>query len=593
MKLLKRLYFFIFQHPTTFVVGSLFFVLSIILANISPFFVKWITEAVQLEQLDWVFTLILLLGAILITSNLLENLGYFISDKNMVATSTLIAHAVLTHIHNLDFAYHTNKSSGKLISLMKRGDDAYFTYYDILNRSFVSIFISLIIMLGAFSRLPGPYIFFVLGLVLVSIVVSAFLVRINVRKRNLFNRADDEVASARVDNLVNFDTVKYFANETYEQERFASLLGTWYTTLQHYFFTFRYFDLILGNIINVALVGIMLMALFDLRAGLIGLADFLLVTTFAMTLFPKMMSFLFHLRELAKKNSDLRAYFDLLDEPIAVRDPDRPTLAKRNSAIVKFDQVSFAYGSADEPVLQDFSLEIKGGESVAFVGYSGAGKTTIAKLLMRMYDPQQGTILVDDVDIRQLTKKTLRSKVGIVPQDPLLFNNTIYYNIAYAKHAATEAEVYAAAEAARVSDFVQKMPDGYQTIVGERGIKLSGGQRQRLAIARVLLKQPEILVFDEATSALDSESERTIQSAFWEMVRDQAHPRTAIIIAHRLSTIMKADRIVVLDKGKIVESGTHEELLKNATGIYHKLWSLQKDGFIGDGEVGMIQNASN
>ncbi len=584
MWLIRRLYYFVFQDPNPFVFGSLLMIVALVLSNTAPFFVKWLTESVQAEQLDSAFYLILVFGVILLVSNILENVAYYISDKNMVSTSTLITHSVLTHIHNLDFAYHTNKSSGKLISLMKRGDDAYFSYYDILNRSFLALIISFLVMFGAFSQLPGPYIAYVVGLIMLSVFVSYFLVKINVAKRTIFNHADDEVASARVDNLVNFDTVKYFANERFEQQRFSGLLQTWYSTLQSYFFTFRYFDVVLGNIINVALIGIMLMALRDLQMSLITFAEFLLVTTFAMTLFPKMMNFLFNLRELAKKNTDLNVYFKLLDEKISVLEPVNPQTIEHPKGQLKFSHVTFSYGKEDVPVLQDFSLNIQAGEAIALVGYSGAGKTTIAKLLMRMYDPQAGKIELDGVDLRNLSKETLRRMIGLVPQDPLLFNNTIYYNIAYAKDKATKREVEAAAEAARVSDFVKKMPQGYQTVVGERGIKLSGGQRQRLAIARVLLEQPEILIFDEATSALDSVSEQIIQTAFWGIVRDPAHPRTAIIIAHRLSTIMKADRIIVMDKGKIVEVGSHEKLLSNTKGIYHQLWSLQRNGFIGDGE---------
>lgn len=560
---------------------------SFVLSNLSPFFVKWLTEEVQANQLDNAFNLVVLFGALLLASNLLENLGYFISDKNMVRTSITITQSVLTHIHNLDFAYHTNKSSGKLIGLMKRGDDAFFSYYDIFNRSLLSILISFVVMFSAFSQLRWPYILFVLLLIALSFFISTFLVKINIAKRNLFNKADDNVSSARADNLVNFDTVKYFANEKFEQDRFGGLLQIWYKTLQDYFFTFRYFDVILGNLINLALVGIMLLALADLRAGAMRLPDFLLVTTFSMTLFPKMMNFLFSLRELAKKHSDLAAYLGLLDEPISVHDPLHPRLIVDSRGEIDFDHVTFSYGTAEEPVLKDFDLHIKAGEAVALVGYSGAGKTTIAKLLMRMYDPQFGQVRMDGVDLRELSKHTIRSKVGIVPQDPLLFNNTIYYNIAYAKQNATESDVFAAAEASRVSDFIQKLSEGYQTIVGERGIKLSGGQRQRLAIARVLLEQPQILIFDEATSALDSASEQTIQAAFWNMVRDPSHQRTAIVIAHRLSTIMKADRIIVMDKGTIVEMGTHQQLLERESGIYKQLWSLQRDGIIGDGEMAL------
>lgn len=585
MWVIRRLYQFILAKPLPFIVGMLIMTVGMALGNLAPFFVKWLTQAVQAGDLDHAYQLVLWFGGILLFGNLIENAAYILTDDNMATTSTNITQAVLTHIHNLDFSYHTNKSSGKLISLMKRGDEGFFSYYDILNRQFVQIALSFIVMFGAFSQLRAHYIFFVLILIALSVLVSYFLVRINIKKRNAFNTADDDVSSARVDNLVNFDTVKYFANERFEQKRFRGLLDTWNQTLQDYFFTFRYFDVILGNIINIALVGIMVIGIQDLRAGVITLPEFLLVTTFSMTLFPKMMNFLFNLRELAKKYSDFRNYFMLLEEKETVKDPDHPVKIETHTGEIVFDHIDFAYEDKNEPVLSDFSLTIHGGESVAFVGYSGAGKTTIAKLLMRMYDPLTGSVLVDGVDIREITKATLRSLVGIVPQDPLLFNNTVYYNIAYANSRATRAQVEQAAKDAKVHEFVMKMSKGYDTVVGERGIKLSGGQRQRLAIARVLLEQPDILLFDEATSALDSASEQTIQTAFWNMVKDPSHPRTAIIIAHRLSTIMKADRIVVMDAGKIVDIGTHAELVSKGSGIYHALWSLQRDGFIGDGET--------
>ncbi len=586
MWVIKRLYQFIFQQPLSFLVGSVFMATGMVLANFAPFFVKWLTESVQANQLDQTFQLILWFGGVLVISNLINSLAHYITDKNLVSTSTLLSHTVLTHIHNLDFAYHTNKSSGQLISLMKRGDEGFFTFYDILNRQFLNIFLSFLVMLGAFTQLQPHYLWFVIGLLGLSTALSFLLVKENIKRRNVFNAADDDISSVRVDNLVNFDTVKYFANEAFEQRRYADLLKAWGQALEKYFFTFRYFDLILGNLINAGLIGIMLLALWDMQRGSITLAEFLLVTTFSMTLLPKMMSLLMNLRDLAKKYSDLERYFGLLEEKISVVDPLQPETLPSGPGEIIFEGVTFTYGNSATPVLQDFDLKIKGGEAIALVGYSGAGKTTIAKLLMRMYDAQIGTITVNGVNIKQLTKQTLRSRIGIVPQDPLLFNNTIYYNIAYARNHATKAEVLAAAEAAKVSDFVKKLEQGYDTMVGERGIKLSGGQRQRLAIARVLLEQPEILILDEATSALDSASEQTIQTAFWNLVRDLNQPRTAIIIAHRLSTIMKADRIIVMDKGRIVEMGTHAELIEKGEGIYHELWSLQKNGFIGDGETG-------
>lgn len=583
MSIFLRLYRFIWRRKWLFIIGTIPMILALVLSNLSPFFVKWLTQAVQDGQLDHAFNLVLIFGLVLVASNLLENIGFFITDKNMVGTSTDISHAVLTHIHNLDFAYHTNKSSGRLISLMKRGDDAFFTYYDIVNRQFLGIIISFAVMFTAFARLRYDYLLFASCLLIITILVAFFLIKINIRKRILFNNADDDVSSARVDNLVNFDTVKYFANEKFEQKRFSNLLNIWNKRLQDYFFTFRYFDGIVGNLINISLVGIMFLAVRDLRSGQIVLADFLLVTTFSMTLFPKMMHLLFSLRELAKKHTDISTYLNLLDEEVSVKDPVDPQKIAEVKGEITFDQVGFAYENK-QLVLEDFSLNIKSGEAIALVGFSGAGKTTIAKLLMRMYDPTKGKILIDGVEINNLRKDDLRKMVGVVPQDPLLFNNTVYFNISYANHQASKEEVLAASKAAQVDVFIKDLPNGYETIVGERGIKLSGGQRQRLAIARVLLEKPKIIVMDEATSSLDSASEKIIQEAFWDLVKDKENPRTSIIIAHRLSTIMQADRIVVMDEGKIAEVGSHQELINKDKGIYQRLWSLQKNGFIGDGE---------
>lgn len=585
MKVLGSLYKYILRYKTSFYFGIVLFIASQILSSLQPFFVKWITQAVQSNNISFAFTLVTVFAVSLFINTLLYAASYYLGDKGAVKASTDLMEEVLKKIHNLDFSYHTNKSSGKLIGVMKRGTDAYYTFYEILNHDILGIAINFTVMFIAFAQLDVKYIILAISMCVLTVLFSMILIRTNIVKRNIFNESDDKVSAARIDNLINFDTVKYFAREKYEQKRFNKLTQNWRETLLEYFFTFRYFDLVVGNISNVAQAGMIFLALYDLQNNAITLPEFLLVMTFALTFFPRMSQLLFSMRELAKRYTDLKEYLLMLEEKIDVEDPIRPVTIKNPVGSISFRDIDFSYLGRNEYVLKDFSLDISPGESVALVGYSGTGKTTVTKLLMRMYDPKAGSVTIDDVSIQSMNKSYLRSLIGIVPQDPLMFNNTIYYNIAYAKPKASKAEVIAAAKAALVDDFVKELPEGYETVVGERGIKLSGGQRQRLAIARIMLEQPTVVIMDEATSALDSASEHAVHQAFWKMIKDAQHPRTSIIIAHRLSTIMKADRIIVMNNGTIAESGTHAELLNNHDSIYYKLWSMQKNGFIADGET--------
>lgn len=567
------------------------FTFGIVLSSTQPFFVKWVTAAVQSGSYDQAFWVLVWFGVVLVVGNCIVALSFFVGDQGMTRISIDLQGAILKHLHDLDFAYHTNKSSGKLIGIMRRGDEAFFGFYHLLNREIYATAIVFAMMLGTFATLRSTYMLFGMLVTVVSIFISFFLVKINITYRKKFSTTDDEVSGVRVDNLVNFDTVKYFAQEVYEQRRFGALLTRWYDDLLGYFQTFRYFDIIVGNLSLLALVVVMILSVFDVRAGVLSLPDFLLVSSFSLFLFPRLVNLLFILRELAKRYDDLEKYLGLLDEPIKVLDPSNPEEVKQLQGHVQFNHVSFSYHENSD-VLSDFSLDIKPGESVALVGYSGAGKTTITKLLMRFFDPTAGSVHIDGVDITHMKKSYLRKLVGIVPQDPIMFNNTIAFNVRYARPDASDSEVDAVLRLAKLDEFIKKLPEKDKTMVGERGIKLSGGQRQRLAIARLLLEQPKIILFDEATSSLDSESERSIQQAFWSIAKDPKNPRTSIIIAHRLSTIMRADRIVVLDKGKIAEVGTHESLVKKEGGIYHKLWKLQQDGFIGEEkEVGDVQDS--
>jgi ATP-binding cassette subfamily B protein len=306
----------------------------------------------------------------------------------------------------------------------------------------------------------------------------------------------------------------------------------------------------------------------------ITVGDFVMVASFINGYYYRFFEMLYRFRNMAKHSVDIQNYFSILDMEIGVKDPKTPVKIKKIKGDISFENVSFNYMDSNKKVLNNFNLNIKAGESVAFVGRSGAGKTTIIKSLLRFYDVTEGKILIDGIDIVNFTKSNLRSFMGIVPQEPVLFNNTIGFNVAYGNDNATQKEIEEAVKMANLSDFIESLSLKYETQVGERGVKLSGGQKQRLAIARMILSNPRIIIFDEATSNLDSESEKLIQDSLWKIAKG----RTVLIIAHRFSTVRKASRIVVLENGGIIESGSHKQLMEDQNGLYNYLWSLQTKG---------------
>lgn len=579
MKVFVRFYYFVFRYKRQFVTFGVLWLMSSIFNSVQPFFLKWITQAVQKHDFAGTGAFIAGLGAVLVGGNLTSIVAQYFGDRAVLSSAADVQHLVMKRIHDLDFAFHTNKSSGKMISIMRRGDDAFQSYFELLNLELANIGISFAVMLYAFSQVGLRYVLLAFLATVFLAIGGMPLLKMNLERRKKWNDADDNLSGIRTDNLVNFDTVKYFAKESYEQTRMRNMLNDWVQTGMHYSITFRYFDLLVGNLTNITMVGALFFLTSDLALHRITLGEFVLVISFTASFFPKLWEVLMVTRNITRRYPDIQAYFGLLDEPVVVVDPDRPKNLDTIAGEIRFDHVGFAYPDGRN-VFSDFDLKVKPGEAVALVGYSGSGKTTAVKLLMRMYDVDNGKITIDGVNVSEMKKSELRSQIGIVPQDPMLFNNSIYYNLVYSRPEASEDEVKKAIEAVKLDSFINSLLLGAETMVGERGIKLSGGQRQRLAIARVLLGQPPIVILDEATSSLDSESEAAIQDAFWKFVKNPDRPRTSIIIAHRLSTVMRCDRIIVLDNGAIAEEGTHRELLKKPQGIYKKLWELQENGFL-------------
>ncbi|MEK7074595.1 MAG: ATP-binding cassette domain-containing protein, partial [Patescibacteria group bacterium] len=349
----------------------------------------------------------------------------------------------------------------------------------------------------------------------------------------------------------------------------------WEHALWNYGVTFRHMGVVMGLISTITLIVMLGVTGYYVTHNTLSMGDFVFTTALMLQFFPRFERLIARMRQVVKSYADLVSYFAILDYPLVMPDPKAPEKIIHARGEVAFMDVSFTYASGWR-ALDNVDFCINAGETVALVGRSGAGKTTITKLIMRMYDPISGRVCLDGHDIKNITKEDLRIMIGLVPQEPILFNNTIGYNIGYPLDNIGKEEVIAAAKLANLHEFIASLQHGYETTVGERGVKLSGGQKQRLAIARTFLLNPVIIIFDEATSHLDSESEALIQDSIAKLKKN----KTLIIIAHRLSTVMKADRIIVLDHGRIAEIGTHKDLIQKSNGIYRRLWELQTEEVI-------------
>ena len=577
MNLFKKFYKFIWQYKVSFIFGSILVIVSSALENLGSYYSKYIIDNISQPSPDLLSLVNILAGfvGIMLLSTVLFQYAWTVTDHYILNAIKDIKIKVIKRIHDLDFSFHATKRSGSLISVLRRGEGAFFSFNHELNREVLIIIVDFVFITFAFLALDYRLTLVVLISVIIMLVFTGALLKRNIKARKEVNDIEDDISGIVADNLINFETVKYFAKEKFEQNRLNTTYNSWYSKVWNYMLSYRIIDVFTSILIILSYVAIFILTLSLYTQGQITIGDIVLIITFIFRFYPQLFNLIFRLREVAKNYTDLEKYFDILDLYPDVIESDNPKELKNAHGEIEFKNVEFKYNDKNV-VMNNLNLTIKDSESIALVGPSGAGKTTIVKLLLRFHDCTKGSISIDGVDIRDLKKTVLRKAVGMVPQEPVLFNDTILYNISYPNMKSTLDDVKLAAKAANLDHFIEKLPDKYDTQVGERGIKLSGGQKQRLAIARVFLANTPILVFDEATSQLDSVSEKLIQNSLWKIAKD----KTTIIIAHRLSTVMRADRIIVLDDGVIVEEGTHKDLINKEDGLYKKLWDMQRGGLL-------------
>ncbi len=572
-KTYQRYYQFLWVYKWQMILFTIFLVGMSITESVYPYFFKLFIDAIPLKNPSVLLQILIVYVGIRLVKLVFDIATSFTGDLALLEMARDVRVAVFKKIQDLDFAFHLTRSTGSMISAIKRGDMAVFNFFHVVNINLVRAIIGFIVLLVLFVQLKIEIAALMLASMFLNSVFSYFLIKRNVSARVEFNKTEDDVSEVIVDNLINFETVKFFAKEKSEYHRLHLAFLPWIKTLWGYAKTFRAIDVVIGVSGNASLFGVLYLGLQYLLAGEISAGEYIMILGFVNSFYAKFFDLVFQMRDLAKNNADLESYFDFFNHDTVVLDPKDPITVSNVEGEIIFDTVNFSYPEGKGDALKDFTFKINPGESVALVGHSGAGKTTITKLLMRFYDPVSGVISIDGIDIKTMTKSQLRSLMGIVPQEPILFNESIAYNIGYGAGTTDMTVIAQAAQMANLDEFIKDLPQGYDTKVGERGVRLSGGQKQRLAIARMILSNPDIIIFDEATSQLDSQSEKLIQDAFWKVSKD----KTTIIIAHRLSSITKADRIIVMENGGIAEVGTHRTLLAKK-GLYAKFWQLQTVG---------------
>jgi len=560
--------------------AALAFLLAAKAANVGvPVLLKHLVDALSLKPGDAAAVLVVPVGLLVaygllrLSTSLFTELRELVFAKATEGTARSISLQVFRHLHALSLRFHLERQTGGMTRDIERGTRA---VHSLISYSLYSIFPTLVEVVMVLTLLAvkfdAAFAWITGGALVAYIAFTVTVTEWRTKFRREMNELDSSAHTRAIDSLLNYETVKYFGNEDFEAKRYDENLERLRRAALKSQTTLSLLNTGQQLIIAAALIAMLWRATQGVVEGRLTLGDLVMVNAFMIQLYIPLNFLGVMYREIKQSLTDLDKMFGLMEKHREVDDkPGAPAL-QVHEGVVRFEHVGFAYDPA-RPILHDLSFEIPAGKTVAVVGPSGAGKSTLARLLFRFYDVNSGRITIDGQDIREVQQASVRGAIGIVPQDTVLFNDTVAYNIAYGRPGATREQIEAAAKSAHIHDFIAATPKGYETMVGERGLKLSGGEKQRVAIARTLLKNPPILIFDEATSALDSANERAIQAE----LRAAAEGKTALVIAHRLSTVVDAHEIVVLEAGRVVERGPHAELLARG-GRYAQMWRLQQSG---------------
>jgi len=560
--------------------GRALFALSCLIAskvaNVGvPVFLKKIIDTLEKTSPEQLLilpiSLLVAYGALKLSSSLFNELRDVVFAKVRYRAMRRLSTRVLSHLHNLSLRFHLERKTGSISRDLERGTRSVSSIMNYMAFSILPIVVEFsLVAVILLSEYDIKYTLAIFGSVVVYMGFTFLITEWRMDFRHHMNGLDSKANGQALDSLMNYETVKYFGNEQMELERFDNTLSEWEYWAVKSQTSMSMLNFGQGAIIALGVTLVMFLAVNGVVAGEMSLGDLVLVNAFLLQLFIPLGFLGIVYRQIKYSLADMDLIFKLLETKPEITDVENAKILEVTEGNLSFNRVYFSY-QKERKILKDVSFKIQAGQKIAVVGPSGAGKSTLSRLLYRFYDLTSGQILIDGQDISQVTQESLRSAVSIVPQDTVLFNESILYNLQYGSLSASMDEITEAARSAHILDFILGLPDGWETIVGERGLKLSGGEKQRVAIARAILKKPKIMVFDEATSSLDSQTEKAIQETLGEI----ASHHTTLVIAHRLSTIVDASRIFVLREGQIVEQGTHNELIA-AKGLYADMWELQQ-----------------